>query len=175
MSRWLALLAFALLGCMPSADPRNADYSITHESLRPNVAYAIGVWQAAGSLDWREQPCTGEPRACVTFQWSELEPPAIGRTHRTSAYTHALVTIDPDLESWRVNEVTAHEVGHVLGMDHVMHDPMALMRPVAVGAWCIGNATRQEWALTWDAPLAEVCSGAHTTVGVVVADARASE
>lgn len=164
----IAALALALLGCMPSADPRTADYTIAHDSLRPNVAFAIAVWQSAGAdLDWREQPCTGEPRACVLFQWGELPDTAVGRTHRTSTYTDALVTISTELEPWRVNEVTAHEMGHVLGMDHAMHEPIALMRPKAVGPWCIGDATRQEWALTWGTSLGDVCSGEIKVGGVI--------
>lgn len=165
----IAALALALLGCMPSADPRTADYTIAHDSLRPNVAFAIAVWQAAGAgLDWREQPCTGEPRACVRFRWDDSLPSTVaGRTLRTAAHTHALVVISEDLEPWRVNEIMAHELGHVLGMDHVMHEPIALMRPKAVGPWCIGDATRQEWALTWGTPLGDVCSG-KITVGRVI-------
>lgn len=169
MKALVIAFAFALLGCMPSADPRTADYTIAHDSLRPNVAFAIAVWQAAGAgLDWREQPCTGEPRACVRFRWDDSLPSTVaGRTLRTSTFTDASVLISTGTAHWYVNEVTAHEMGHVLGMDHVMHEPIALMRPMAVGAWCIGDATRQEWALTWGTPLGDVCSG-EITVGRVI-------
>jgi hypothetical protein len=144
---------------MPEVDPRFADFSVESPSLRPYVEAAVADWRAAGAtLDWREQPCQGPPRACVAWQWGTLPGGLAGSTRRRTDYSDAVVTIDLGVPAYWVPEVVTHEAGHVMGLHHVT-DPADLMRASGFGPWCVGESTAAEWAWLWNEPLnAAYCS-----------------
>jgi hypothetical protein len=162
----LIALAFGLAGC--SAEPPHSyHFSVTASCpsyIAEAAAEAAIMWeQASGNILSVEVDMGGEgtPIRCHEEDRADHRMGAIGDDGGIDLHMHAGGLEESALDTTLL-EIVAHEMGHVLGLDHTS-GPAVMGAELASGSYCLTEGDVAELCRVYD------CSG-HATASTCEAD-----